>query len=253
MTLVIEAVDRVPIESLALHPAAGRVPMADGTDLAALRQSLREHGQQDPIDVNEKGEILDGRTRWTLLKELGVSTVEVRQVDIPDDEQTHYIVDRALARRHLTAEQKRALNALLRETVVEVTTHPISGEEVSIGYGQSKRAEILGVTRPTVQAWDREERTDDKNLPSVPTHQRVADRIEPIHKVREPIPEKPVGRPRGRQVPLKRPAPAWTRHFSLWCRRTARPEDRKLLLRLDQELHEALRANDLTCDHLEEH
>ena len=241
----------VPIESLVLHPSAKRVPTASADDLAVLRHSLEEHGQQDPIDVTTGGAILDGRTRWTLLRELGRTTVDIRTVDLPDDQQVHYIVDRALSRRHLTLEQKRALNALLREAIVEVVPHPVTGQEVSIGYGQSKRAEMLGVRRSTVQVWDSE--PDDRNRSSAPepTHHRVANRVEPLQKPRPDTqePEVPAGRPRGRQIPRKRPAPGWTRHFTTWCRSSARSEDRKLLLRLDQELHAALSANDIQCEH----
>ncbi|MCA1570859.1 MAG: ParB/RepB/Spo0J family partition protein [Chloroflexi bacterium] len=248
MTLTIVPVERVPLETLALHPAADRVPMAGASDLAVLRRSLQEHGQQDPIDINEKGQILDGRTRWTLLRQLGVPTVEVRRVDVPEDEQTHYIVDRALARRHLTAEQKRALNGLLRETVMEVAVHPVTGEEVSIGHGQSKRAEVLGVGRATVMRWDEEE-ADVPNEASAPTHQRVGPRIEPIQKPR-PQP-KSNGRAHRGQKPVerRRHAPPWIRHFAQWCRRVARAEDRKLLLRLDAELHDALHQLHIECDH----
>lgn len=253
MTMTIVPVERVSVDSLRLHPAANRVPMASPDDLVSLRHSLKENGQQDPIDVTVDGEILDGRTRWILLRELGVREVEVRTVELLPEEQTHYIVDRALARRHLTLEQKRALNGLLREAVVEVIPHPVTKEEVSIGYGQSKRAEMLGVDRQTVKNWDND--SDGETYTSErPTHQRVGPRIEPIEKPRPEPRDRPApaGRQRGRQIPRKRPIPGWTRHFTSWCRTTARPEDRKLLLRLDQELHEALRANDLTCDHLEE-
>ena len=61
----------IAIGALRLHPDAERVPMADASDLRALRASLSENGQQDPLDVTEDGVILDGRTRWTLLRELG--------------------------------------------------------------------------------------------------------------------------------------------------------------------------------------
>ena len=92
----------VPIDSLRLHPDAEKVPMASGEDLAALDASLRENGQQDPIDVTPDGVILDGRTRWTLLQKQGASSILVRPIDCPDDQQTAYIIDRALARRHLS-------------------------------------------------------------------------------------------------------------------------------------------------------
>lgn len=220
--------------------------MADHADLAALRASLRENGQQDPIDV--AGDvILDGRTRWVLLRELGMMTVQVRDVGIPERDQTHYIVDRALARRHLTAEQKRVLNTLLRETVVEEVTHPGTGETLLIGRGQSERAATLGVTRETVRGWDKED-APAKNLAGAPTHQRLSTgRIQPIHPAK---PTSPIqSRQRLRPEPLRkdRPIPAWSRHFSLFCRRS-RPEDREFLLRMAREIHAALRQNHITYE-----
>lgn len=51
---------RVAIDSLRLHPDSERVPVADRSDLAALRASLDVNGQQDPLDVTSDGVILDG-------------------------------------------------------------------------------------------------------------------------------------------------------------------------------------------------
>lgn len=243
----------VPIESLRLHADAERVPLAGATDLAALRASLDVNGQQDPIDVTDDGVILDGRTRWHLLKELGALDIAVRQVS-PSDQKA-YIVDRAVARRHLTPEQKRALNALLEEMVVEEVADPKTGQLVRIGLGQSQRARKLGVDRRTIQNWDREQ-ADGKTFPSAPTHQRLAnDRIEPLHKKKtDRDPRKSAAKFHRGQQPLKRRryGPRWTRYFAKWCRSEARPEDKTLLLRLDEQLHAALAANEVKCDHSEE-
>jgi len=86
----------VAIESLRLHPDAEKVPRAGASDLHALRESLREVGQQDPIDVTTDGQILDGRTRWELLRELGATSIQVRVQEIPAEAQTNYIIERAL-------------------------------------------------------------------------------------------------------------------------------------------------------------
>lgn len=239
---------KVDIDSLRLHPDSERVPMAHAPDLAALRESLSENGQQDPIDATPEGLILDGRTRWKLLRELGARTVEVREVVIPEAAQTNYIVDRALARRHLTTEQKRALNALLRSVVVQVTKHPATGEEMRIGKGASQRAATLGIDRDTVTRWDREE-AGAANTAAAPTHQIYEDgRVRPIHLPPRSTPDRAPSRQRAakRPAPLRkdRPIPAWSRHFSLFCRRS-RPEDREFLLRMAREIHAALRQNDI--------
>lgn len=239
-------VTMVPVDSLRLHPDSERVPMAESSDLAALRESLREHGQQDPIDVTPDGLILDGRTRWTLLRELGAQTVQVREVTLPTDQQTPYIVDRALSRRHLNAEQKRALNALLREQVVEVAVHPTTRSAVRIGRTVRNRAETLGVEPMTIRDWDEKDAPIRKHIGADgPTHIRTSDgRINPArHPERAAMPKV---KATSKRAPLRRsrPIPVWSRHFSLFCRRS-RPEDREFLLRMAREIHAALRQNDI--------
>jgi len=73
---------------------------------------------------------------------------------MPDEQQTNYIIDRALARRHLTPRQKRALNDLMRAQVIE--ERPTKrGNVMRIGRSQTQRAAALGVDRDTVLEWDR--------------------------------------------------------------------------------------------------
>lgn len=245
MTLSARAID-----SLQLHPDSERVPMATAGDLATLRASLEENGQQDPIDVTPDGLILDGRTRWTLLRDIGARSVQVREIDIPDRDQTHYIVDRALARRHLTAEQKRALNGLLREAIVEVAPHPITGEDVRIGKGPTERAAMLGVDRATVNRWDETEPAVSNAAPA-PTHYRRSNRqIQPLHPNRAPKAERatPTQNRSTRVAPKpKRTGPPWHRHFTVWCRAVL-PEDRKYLMAMSEELHKSLALLGLSCE-----
>ena len=249
------------IDSLRLHPDSERVPMATADDLATLRASLAENGQQDPIDVTPDGLILDGRTRWTLLQALGAKSIKVRVVDVPERDQTHYIVDRALARRHLTADQKRALNGLLRTAVVEVAQDPKTGEEMRIGQTVAQRAETLGVKPVTVRRWDEDEAPVSKDRGAAPTHVRHSDgKVQPI---RYPVRRAPgtgsvrdvrAGRVQAspRIAPsTKRTGPPWRRHFTLWCR-SVLPEDRKHLMQMSDELHKALGRLDLACGKQEE-
>jgi hypothetical protein len=248
----------VSIESLRLHPDAEKVPMPSGDDLAALDASLRENGQEDPIDVTPDGVILDGRTRWTLLKRHGYADIKVRYIDCPADQQTGYIIDRALARRHLSMEQKQALNEVMASAVLETDTDPKTGEERRIGLGQSQRAQKLGVNRETVRNWDATPGVDAKYLASTPspeptpkpTHLRRSDgRVEPIRKERKADPE-PTGRGHRGQKPVKhgRKKPAWVRDLYHWFK-WSRPEEKALLLEIDKRVHAALAMNDIECDH----
>jgi len=235
------------IDSLQLHADAERVPVPDHGDLRALRESLRENGQEDPIDITADGVILDGRTRWALLRELGAESIHVRVVDIPEGQQAGYMVDRAVARRHLTTHQKRALNALLSVQIVEVDTHPKTGEERRIGMGQSQRAEKLGVSRDAVKDWDKE--GGAKAPPSTtPTHYRTSEgKVQPIHPDRKPSETQRRATPRPEPLRKARAIPYWSRQFSTWCR-GARPEDRDFLRRIDREVHAALDRNGIACE-----
>lgn len=175
------------IDSLRLHADAAMVPPAVGVDLRALRDSLRDYGQEDPIDITPDGAILDGRTRWALLRELGSTSIRVRVIEVPDSQQTNYIIDRALARRHLNANQKRALNKMMRAQVIEVREpSPSSAKRgkglMRIGRSQTQRAAALGVHRGTVAEWDAEPLVVG-NATTSPTHAIDArGRPQPIHK-----------------------------------------------------------------------
>lgn len=238
------------IDALRLHPDAEKVPRPSSADLRALRDSLRDEGQQDPIDITADDQILDGRTRWELLRDLGALDIEVRVHDLPESDQTGYIIARALTRRHLTNEQKRALNDLMRAQVVEVVQHKKTGEEMRIGRSQTERAATLGVDRKTVENWD----LVGASAPTSPAPTHAIDargRPNLLHKPpREPRDTAPV--PRRLAIPRpKRESPPWLRHYTKWCRAVL-PEDRPYLAAMSKELHQALGQIGLSCNGTEE-
>jgi len=236
------------IDSFRLHSDADRVPVPDHGDLGALRASLRDNGQQDPIDVTADDVILDGRSRWALLRDLGAETIQVRVVDIPDTQQVAYMIGRAVARRHLSTHQKKDLNEWLRAQVVEVVAHPKTGEEMRVGMGQSQRAASLGVDRESVRQWDKEVPAENLARTAEPTHYRQSSgKVQPLHPDRKP--REPQRSAAARPEPLRkaRAIPYWSRQFSTWCR-GARPEDRDFLRRIDREVHAALDRNGIACE-----
>ena len=190
------------LDSLRLHPDAEKVPLPDAADLRALRESLRENGQQDPIDLTPDGVILDGRTRWTLLRELGAESIHVRIQDIPEGQQAAYMVDRAVARRHLTTHQKKDLNDRLRVAVVE--ERPTKrGNVMRIGHSQTQRAGMLGVDLATVKRWEAEPLVS-ANAPTSPLPTHAIDgrgRPQPLHK----IPSEAMPARADKKVALSRP------------------------------------------------
>lgn len=238
----------LPIADLRPHPVHANVPLASGEDLAALDASLRENGQQDPIDVTPDGVILDGRTRWTLLQKQGAQTVHVREQDIPESQQVVWIIDRALARRHLSMAEKRALNDYLRSLVIEVREHPTTGEEMRMGMGQTQRAQTLGVERQTVEKWDRgsdKKHADPPPVADKPTHfMRGGGNPTPypIHPAKPKPPSDEDGRrARARKVNANRlgMSPPWLNQFTRWAHK-ALPEQRRYLLRIREEVDRAL-------------
>jgi len=178
--------DQRDLDSLRPHHDAERVPVPDHGDLHALRESLRENGQEDPIDITPDGVILDGRTRWALLRELGAETIHVRVKDMPEGQQVAWMVRRAVARRHLTTHQKRDLNEWLRAQVVEERPNR-RGKPMRIGHSQTQRAAALGVDRDTVLEWDRNPLVAGNAATSpLPTHAIDGrGRPQPLHKAQE--------------------------------------------------------------------
>jgi ParB-like chromosome segregation protein Spo0J len=83
-------------------------PMSD-EEYAALRDDIAGAGVRVPIDVDEAGNILDGHHRKAIADELGKPCPERVVRDLPEFAKVDYALSVNLARRHLSAEQKKAL------------------------------------------------------------------------------------------------------------------------------------------------
>lgn len=91
----------------AAHPAAELFPAMDADEYAALRQSIREHGQQEPIVMHEDM-ILDGRHRYRACLDEGrdpETTYWLGECGSP----TAFVIAKNLHRRHLSAGQRAAI------------------------------------------------------------------------------------------------------------------------------------------------
>jgi ParB-like chromosome segregation protein Spo0J len=108
---------------------------------AALKADIAAHGVQEPIDVDEEGEIVDGFTRARICQEFGIECPKrvVRGLRT-EAEKRDYAWRMNLLRRQLTREQKRKLAKQLR---VE-------------GKTETRIAEWLGVSQATVSQWLRD-------------------------------------------------------------------------------------------------
>jgi ParB-like chromosome segregation protein Spo0J len=91
------------IGSYTVHPVASLFPRLEGKARDELKQSLLDHGQQQPIVVKD-GVLVDGLNRLELLLELGKEPVIQEYTStLPVEE---YILAANLWRRHLTDDQR---------------------------------------------------------------------------------------------------------------------------------------------------
>lgn len=100
-------VGEMPIGVLRAHPLGALIPVMSPQERDALVKDVRARGILAPLEVNAQGVVLDGRHRLEVAQQLGMREVPVRVVAPVDEVQ--YMVQAALARRHLSASQRGAL------------------------------------------------------------------------------------------------------------------------------------------------
>lgn len=99
--------DTRPAYALRIHDRAAVVPFPDPEQHGDLTDDIAAHGIQVPLDILDDGTILDGRTRYSIAKALGIIDIPVRVVRT--DDPVGYMLRMALRRRHLTTQQRKAL------------------------------------------------------------------------------------------------------------------------------------------------
>ncbi|HCF3826995.1 TPA: hypothetical protein NID16_005274 [Pseudomonas aeruginosa] len=92
---------------LEYHPFANIFPLLSGADFDGFKADIQEQGQLEPIILLE-GKILDGRNRYRVCLELGVTPITK---DYDGGDPLAFVVALNLRRRHLTTAQ-RALIAV---------------------------------------------------------------------------------------------------------------------------------------------
>jgi len=114
------------------------IPRPLETELNALRESMREDGQQVPIIVNKNGVILDGHTRFGICKELKIDPIyETKSFENENDERKYVIITN-LSRRHLNLAQRAYLVFAWWEKEVKVSRKAgqIKGGKARRGVGK---------------------------------------------------------------------------------------------------------------------
>ena len=95
------------------------VPRPTSEDFAVLKESLMESGQQIPIVINSKGDILDGFTRFDILSERGIPLKTTVKDFETEEEELKFVIQSNLARRHLSLFQKIELTYSLYKKLRE--------------------------------------------------------------------------------------------------------------------------------------
>ena len=101
-----------------VHPVASMFPLLEGKDYEELKQSIKEHGQIEPIIIDEWKEdclLLDGRNRLRACLELKIDPWIIespfkKQAKVPPAE---FILAQNLFRRHLTDDQRMMIAAAI--------------------------------------------------------------------------------------------------------------------------------------------
>lgn len=114
------------------------MPPLSPEEYQALEASIREHGVQVPILVDESGVVIDGHHRKAIAEALGIHCPRKAALDLTDQQKRTLALTLNLDRRHLTREQKRA--------IVEASVK--ADPELS----DREHARRTGVSHPTVAA-----------------------------------------------------------------------------------------------------
>ena len=130
-----------------VHEIAALFPMLTGAARDELKQSLMQHGQQQPIVVKD-GLLVDGRNRLEILLELGEEPVIQEYVGLLAIED--YILIQNLHRRHLSDPQRLVITTkamLWKETKAAQTRQQEGGKR----HGRGRRKAAANSTQPIRQ------------------------------------------------------------------------------------------------------
>lgn len=134
-----EAESRFDIENPVRHPLSNFFGDVPDTDLETLKESILDVGVQNPIIIDEEGQVVDGFQRCRAIQELTDEGAEGIEFEIEVTDNPGQIVWALnVARRHMPAQQ-RAEKALL---VDEWCVNNIEGYEPKTRKQLAEQAEV---------------------------------------------------------------------------------------------------------------
>jgi protein gp37/ParB-like chromosome segregation protein Spo0J len=94
-----------------VHPFADRFPLVEGEEFGELVESVRKHGNRQPITLShDKHVLIDGRNRYRACLEAGREpAVRTLPASITESEVLEFIVAANVERRHLSSGQRNLL------------------------------------------------------------------------------------------------------------------------------------------------
>lgn len=128
------------------------LPALSDQEYEALKADIRARGVMIPIEVDERGAILDGGARKQICNELGIWNPPcVKRPGLTEDQKIEHILTVNLKRRHLSRQKLKKVAAKLR----------------AMGWTQEKIAANLAVSQKTVSNWLDQEFSKISELTSV--------------------------------------------------------------------------------------
>lgn len=119
------------------------LPPLAAQEFSALKADIKENGVRVPIDVDEDGNILDGRHRFKIDKNAPRRVVK----GLTAAEKEAFVFRANFVRRNLSPEAKREALKRMRETASKLRA------EDARKWTQARVAAALGVARETVRNW----------------------------------------------------------------------------------------------------
>ena len=121
-------------------PFVDILPPLSTEEFQALKADIEANGVQQPIIVDEDGNILDGHHRYMIDPEAPTTTV----TGLLHAEKIAYILRSNMTRRNLSPDQKKELRKAMQATAQELA---------ELGFTQQAIGDLLGVDRSTVSLW----------------------------------------------------------------------------------------------------
>lgn len=247
--------DTRPTADLHIHPRADVVPFPDPIVHEQMAADVERRGIVTPLDILADGTVLDGRTRLSIARVLGLGEVPVRVVET--DDPFDFMVRAAFMRRDLKPSQRAALALELpeyrvaKEKAAERQSHGQTAPHRTLSVDVRKAseppvhaatvaAEVAGVSTSYVEKADYVRQRDPDLFEQVKAGEVTVDAAKKAVKAREE--QVPPTKESSRRIAAPkrtRPLRPWARHFTKWCRASL-PEDRPVLLEMAREIDQAL-------------